>query len=187
MTAQLSSSPAVLVAILLAAGLLLWTALAFNRLVRGRNLVREAWSGIDVQLKRRRNLIPPLVETVRAYGRHERTVLEELARIRGRHGERQDVRGQAEAENALTDRLRGLLALAEANPSLKADRNYRLLMEQLAEIEDQIQYARRYYNGAVRDYNIRVESFPSNLVARLTGFPLAEFFQVATATERAVP
>ncbi len=171
-----------------------WVARAFNRLVRDRNLVAEGWSGIDVQLKRRHDLVPTLVEAVRGYSRHERGILEEVTRLRaGAEAEAEGAEGAAspaaaaDRENRLTDRLKQLFALAEAYPDLKADRNFRRLMTQLTEIEDQLQYARRYYNGAVRNLNIRVESFPGNLVAAALGFRTAEFFQIATATERQAP
>ena len=168
-------------------GLLAWLVWSFNRLVRARNLMREGWSGIDVQLKRRHNLIPGLVECVRGYSAHEKGVLEEVTRLRGRAEDESDRRTAAHTENALTDQLKQLFALAESYPDLKADRSYRQLMDQLSEIEDQIQYSRRYYNGAVRDYNIRVESFPGNIVAGLFGFKPAPFFEIEIATERQVP
>ena len=177
----------VTVLVLLGAGLALWTALAFNRLVREKNLAAEGWSGIDVQLKRRHDLIPALVETVKGYGGHEQKLLTDIAELRTRSRSTQDIKLKEESENALTDQLKGLFALAEAYPELKANQNFLKLAEQLGDIEDQLQMARRYYNGAVRDYNIRVESFPSNAVARLFGFKRREFFQVATATERAAP
>ena len=183
---MVSTQTVLLVLIGLGAGLALWTIVTFNRLIRRRNLMREGWSGIDVQLKRRHTLIPNLVETVKAYSRHEKLLLEKVAALRG-GADDEDIHQRVTRENALTDQLKTLFALAEAYPDLKADRNYRQLMEQLADIEDQIQYARRYYNGAVRDYNIAAESFPSNLVARLLSFPLAAFFQIETATERAAP
>ena len=176
-----------LLLILLGAGLGLWTILAFNRLVRGRNLVREGWSGIDVQLKRRHSLVPNLVETVKAYSRHEKGVLERITALRAGNDTDPDIKQTATRENELTDQLKMLFALAEAYPDLKADRNYRQLMDHLADVEDQLQYARRYYNGAVRDHNIRVESFPSNMVAGAMSFPRAEFFQIETATERSAP
>ena len=176
----------ILLLLLGGAGLvLLLLGVLYNRLVRLRNMGREGWSGIDVQLKRRGTLIPSLVETVKGYSRHERDVLERVTALRG--GDDEAPGRRATRENALTDQLKALFALSEAYPELKADRNYRRLMEQLADIEDQIQYARRYYNGAVRDYNISVESFPSNMVAKAFSFPLAEFFQITTATERAAP
>ena len=183
----MDSGTSLVLAVAVAAGaaLGLWTAVAFNRLVRERNLMREGWSGIDVQLKRRRNLVPNLVETVKGYGGHERQTLTEVTALRAEAPG--DVRGTQDQENALTDQLKHLFAVAEAYPELKADRNYRQLQDLLAEIEDQIQMARRYYNGAVRNYNIRVEAFPSNAVARLFGFRQADFFQVETATDRAAP
>lgn len=159
-------------------------ALAFNRLVRHRNLVREAWSGIDVQLKRRHDLVPNLVESVRGHATFERTVLEEVTRLRGAP---RASRALQDGENALTTQLRGLLAVAEAYPQLRAGESFLGLQQRLTEVENHLQMARRYYNGAVRDYNIAVESFPSNLVARAFGFTLEEFFQVESALERAVP
>jgi LemA protein len=165
----------------------MWVIWAFNRLVRGRNLVREGWSGIDVQLKRRSSLIPNLVEAVRAYAAHEHGVLEDVARLRSADLAHQPLDQRQDSENAVTMGLRRLLAVAEAYPDLKANRNFLDLQKDLVEIEDQIQMARRYYNGAVRDFNIRVQSFPGNLVAGLFGFPAEPFFQVASATERAAP
>lgn len=163
---------------------LLWTALAFNRLVRLRNLVREAWSGIDVQLKRRHDLVPALVESVRGHARFEGAVLEQVTRLRA---ERPASRALQDGENALADQVRGLLAVAEAYPELRAGESFLALQTQLAEVEDHLQMARRYYNGTVRDHNIAVESFPSNLVARLFGFARLDFFQVESAVERRAP
>ena len=186
--AWLASTTALVAAAAVAAvGLLVWLVVAFNRLVRERNLVAEGWSGIDVQLKRRHNLIPALVEVVKGYSRHERKLLTDIAELRSRSLSAERLKDREESENALTDQLKGLFALAEAYPQLKADRQFLRLAEQLSAIEDQLQMARRYYNGAVRNYNIRVESFPSNLVAGLFGFKRAEFFQIETATERAAP
>ena len=186
--AWLASTTALVAVVAVAAvGLLVWLVVSFNRLVRERNLVAEGWSGIDVQLKRRHNLIPALVEVVKGYSRHERKLLTDIAELRSRSLSAERLKDREESENALTDQLKGLFALAEAYPQLKADRQFLRLAEQLSAIEDQLQMARRYYNGAVRNYNIRVESFPSNLVARLFGFKRAEFFQIETATERAAP
>jgi LemA protein len=173
-----------IVALVLLLALLLWTAVAFNRLVRHANLVREAWSGIDVQLKRRHDLVPNLAEVVRAHASYERQVLEEVTRLRGAG---QPTRALQDGENALTAQVRGLLAVAEAYPELRATRGFLDLQRQLTEVEDQLQMARRYYNGAVRDYNTAVESFPSNLVAAVSGFTLREFFQIESAVERRVP
>lgn len=167
-----------------ACALALWTALAFNRLVRHRNRVREAWSGIDVQLRRRHDLIPQLVDTVRGHASFERGVLEEVTRLRGAAGA---TRALQDGENALASQVRTLLAVVEQYPELRAGKSFLALQEQLAETEDQLQMARRYYNGTVRDYNIAVESFPSNLVARLCGFTTAAFFQVEPAMPRHAP
>jgi len=187
MIANVSSQTALLLAEVLGVALVVWLVWAFNHLVRSRNLMLEGWSGIDVQLKRRHNLIPNLVECVAGYSLHEKTVLEKVVRLRSQAEQEQDHRAAAHTENALTDQLKQLFALAEAYPDLKADRNYRRLMEQLAEIEDQIQYSRRYYNGAVRDYNIRVQAFPGNIVAGLFKFKQAPFFEIEIATEREAP
>jgi len=159
-------------------------ALAFNRLVRHRNLVREAWSGIDVQLKRRHDLVPSLVESVRGHATFERGVLEDVTRLRG---DAPASRALQDGENALSAQLRGLLAVVEAYPQLRAGESFLELQKRLAEVENHLQMARRYYNGTVRDYNTVVESFPSNLVAGAFGFTLADFFQVESALERAVP
>jgi LemA protein len=164
--------------------LVLWTAVAFNRLVRGANLVREAWSGIDVQLKRRHDLVPNLVDVVQAHASFEKQVLEDLARLRA---EGQATRALQDRENALSTQIRALLAVAEAYPQLQANQSFLALQRQLAEIEDHLQMARRYYNGTVRDYNTTVESFPSNLVASRFGFAPREFFQIESAVERQVP
>jgi LemA protein len=164
-----------------------WVACAFNRLVRHANLVREAWSGIDVQLKRRHDLIPNLVEVVRSYASYEKGLLEEAVRLRGEGRAAEPSVELEERENSLTSRLRSVLVVAEAYPELLANRSFLDLQEQLVEIENHLQMARRYYNGTVRDYNIAVESFPSNLVARLFGYRLERHFQVESATERRVP
>jgi LemA protein len=170
-----------------ALGVVFWTIYAYNRLVRGKNLVREAWSGIDVQLKRRHNLVPDLVEAVKGYARHEKAVLEKVTETRGRAAQASGIVEMQEGENALSDQIKGLLAVVEAYPDLKAARSFLDLQERLCEIEDRIQMARRYYNGATRDFNIRVESFPGNIVAKAFRFAPADFFQIATATEREAP
>ena len=159
----------------------------FNRLVRHRNRVKEAWAGIDVQLKRRHDLVPNLVRVVEGYAGHERQVLEEVTRMRGETLAAADRRGLADAERHLTDSLESLLVLVENYPDLKADRNFLDLHHSLVEVEDHLQMARRYYNGTVRDMNIRVEGFPSNVIARMFGFRSQEFFELDSATERAAP
>jgi LemA protein len=171
----------------LAAFFLLAGVVIFNRLVRARNLVREAWSGIDVQLKRRHDLVPGLAEAVRGYARHERGVLEDVAELRGRCARAGDVRARGEAEKDLSRGIKTLFAVAENYPGLRAGRNFLALQRSLSEAEDRIQLARRYYNGTARDYNIRVESFPGLLAARLFHFRPADFFEIEYATERRAP
>ncbi len=181
------AGPVVAVAIVILAVLLVWVAVAFNRLIRRRNLMREGWSGIDVQLKRRRDLIPSLVETVKGYSEHEKAALERIVLLRTQGEQAADVAEANASENALTQQIKSLFALAESYPDLKAGKNFIELQEQLAEIEDQIQMARRYYNGATRNYNTLAQSFPSNIVARAFGFRRGEFFEIETATDRQVP
>ena len=159
-------------------------ALSFNRLVRHRNLVREAWSGIDVQLKRRHDLVPALVECVRGHAKFERGVLEDVTRLRA---DAPASRAQQDGENALSTQIRGLLAVVEAYPELRAGQSFLELQQRLTEVENHLQMARRYYNGTVRDYNTVAESFPSNLVAHAFGFAPEVFFQVESASEREVP
>jgi LemA protein len=164
----------------------LYAIATYNRLVRQRNLVREGWSGIDVQLRRRADLVPNLVETVKGYAAHERGLFEEIAASRQQSLAAKAPGEQGEAERRLEGGIGRLLALAEAYPELKADANFRQLQGQLAEVEDQLQMARRYYNGTARDLNTLVQSFPSNLVAGGFGFKEAEFFETDEAS-RAAP
>jgi LemA protein len=171
-------------------GLLVFTlalvgAWLFNTLIRERNVVREAWAGIDVQLQKRHELIPNLVATVRGYTAHESGVLEELARIRSSSDTGVAQRGRE--ETSLSQSIGEVFALAEDYPELKASDGFRQLHRSLVEVEEHLQYARRYYNGAVRDYNTRVESFPSNLVAGVFRFETAEFFEIELASDRQVP
>lgn len=161
--------------------------LLYNRLVRRRNKVREGWSGIEVQLKRRHDLIPSLVEVVKGYAKHESEVLTEVT---ARRTAAVDSRG-AEAARVAEDELAGgmgkLFALVESYPDLKADKNFRDLMTELVNTEDELQYARRYYNGATRDFNNAVESFPGNVVAGFFRFKMIPFFEVSSAAERMAP
>jgi LemA protein len=152
-------------------------------------MVKEAWSGIDVQLKRRADLIPNLIETVKGYGVHERQTLEEVTQLRTRAQAvpRDDVAGRAQAEGMLSQALGRLFAVAEAYPDLKANQNYLQLQTTLETLEDEIQMSRRYYNGAARDLNIKVESFPSNVVAGAFGFSKVEYFEIDNPADRAVP
>ena len=165
--------------------LLAATAWIYNRLVRARNVVNEAWAGIDVQLQKRAELVPNLVQTVKGYARHESSVLRDVAQVRG--GAQTSVEDRARQETALSHSLGRLFALAEDYPDLKASEGFRQLHASLAEIEDHLQYARRYYNGAVRDNNNLVESFPSNIVASLFRFSEAAFFEIELASQRSAP
>src|SRR5262245_6794568 len=169
------------------AALAVYAVGVFNRLVRLRNMVREGWSGIDVQLRRRTDLIPNLVDTVKAYAAHERGVLEEVTQRRAGSIAAGDVPAQANAERALSGSLNRLLALAEAYPQLKADQNFLTLQRQLAEIEDQIQMSRRYYNGAARNLNIAIQSFPAVLLAGALGFKADPFFELENRAEGNAP
>ena len=164
-----------------------WLVAIYNGLVRKRNLVEEGWSGIEVQLKRRSNLIPNIVETVKGYVGHERGVLEKVTELRGQSLQGGTPGQRGAVENALGGALGKLLAVAEGYPDLKASQNFMGLQESLSEVEEQIQLARRYYNGAVRDLNISIQSFPANLVAGKFGFQEAEFFELEDQADRAVP
>jgi len=175
------------IAIGVAVAVLLYVITVFNRLVRLRNLTREGWSGIDVQLRRRFDLIPNLVNTVRAYARHEQSVLEEVTERRAASMAANGVQAQSRAEGALSGALTRLLAVSEAYPELKADANFRELQGELSEVEEQIQLARRYYNGCVREMNTQVESFPSNVVAKLFGFQPALYFALDAPEQADVP
>jgi LemA protein len=169
------------------AAAVIYVAAVFNRLVRLRNLAREGWSGIDVQLKRRTDLVPNLVETVKAYAAHERAVFEEVTAMRASSIAASDVGGQASAERRLQASLGKLFAVAEAYPDLKADKNFLALQEQLTGTEDQLQMARRYYNGTVRNLNIVIQSFPNNLLARMLGFREEPYFELDDRGQAAAP
>jgi len=165
----------------------LWAVAIYNGLVRQKNLVAEAWGGIDAQLKRRADLIPNLVATVKGYAAHERETFDALARLRATVGTPATVADRAQTETAITIGIERLLAVAEGYPELKASENFQSLQTALADTEDQIQLARRYYNGTVRDYNVRIEQFPSNLIAGLGAFTPAPFFQIEKDSDRQVP
>ncbi len=160
----------------------------YNGLVRARNETKNAWSQIDVQLKRRYDLIPNLVETVKGYARHERETLEAVVKARQQAIEvTGSVAEQAKAENLLTQTLRSLFALAERYPDLKANQNFLALQEELSSTENKISFARQYYNDAALRYNNRRETLPAVLVASSMGFAPAEYFEVEVAAEREVP
>jgi len=171
------------------AAAIVYAIVAFNRLVRTRQMANEAWSGIDVQLKRRSELVPNLVETVKGYAGHERGVLDEVTQLRGaaRAVPEGDVAARAQAEGALSGALGRLFALSENYPDLKASANFLGLQQQLADLENELQMARRYYNGAVRNQNVLVQSFPSNLIAGAFGFTPRDFFELDDAGARDAP
>lgn len=162
----------------------------YNNLVTGRNLVDEAWSGISVQLKRRHDLIPSLVNTVKGYAAHEKGLLEKVTELRSQAvnaSSSGSVHEVMQAENSLTRALRSLFAVAENYPQLNASTNFMQLQEQLSVLEDEIQMARRYYNGAAREQNDRVMTFPGLLIASRFGFKKTEYFELADEAEREVP
>jgi LemA protein len=163
-----------------------WLVVSYNRLVKLRVQVDAAWADVDVQLKRRHDLIPNLVETVKGYAAHERTTIEKVTEARARAVTPGGPALRARAEGALTAALRSLWAVAENYPQLRAAENFAELQSEISHVEDQIQFARRYYNAVVRDLNVRIAQFPSNLVAALFSFRSREFFE-AGATDRDSP
>ncbi len=167
--------------------LLLGAVTIYNKLVTNKNMVAEGWSGIDVQLKRRNDLIPNLIESVKGYMGHERGVLDQVTELRAKSQAAQSVGEKAKAEGAMGAALANLFAVAENYPDLKASQNFLDLQKSLADIEDQVQLARRYYNGAARNFNILIQSFPSNLLASAFHFTTVEYFEIGDAAERAVP
>jgi LemA protein len=171
----------IVIAIIAAYGIL-----TYNALVKLRVRVDNAWSDTDVQLKRRHDLVPNLVETVKGYASHEKGTLEAVIAARAQAMAAQGPEARAQAENMLTGALKSLFALSEAYPQLRASENFSSLQAQLSSLEEAIQNARRYYNAVVRDLNTRIQQFPSNIVARAGGFREREFFEIEEG-ERAVP
>lgn len=165
----------------------LYGVFVYNKLVRFRTLVEEAWSGINVQLKKRHDLIPNLMETVKGYATHERETFESVTRARTSAIQAQDVKTQEAAENQLSGALMRLMAISERYPELKANQNFMQLQEQLGTIENDIEKSRRYYNGAVRQKNIAIDTFPSNMVANMFNFEKSVFFELENEAEKAVP
>ena len=162
----------------------IWVIGIFNGFVVLKNRAKEAWADIDVQLKRRYDLIPNLVETVKGYATHERELFEKVTQARANAMSAQGLPAKAGAENVLTDTLKSLFAVAENYPDLKASQNFLELQRELTDTEDKIQAARRFYNTNVRDLNIKIESFPDNVVAKMFNFKQMELFQTANSTER---
>lgn len=165
--------------LLIIAGLIIiWLIAAYNSLVRLRTQTNEAWSDIDVQLKRRYDLIPNLVETVKGYASHEKQIFENVTQARSAAMNASTPAAKGQAENMLSGALKSLFAVAENYPTLRASENFAKLQDELADTENKIQAARRFYNGNVRDLNIKIDMFPTNLVAGLFGFVKKEFFQL---------
>lgn len=166
----------------------LWVVMIYNGLIRLRNQVDEGWSDIDVQLKRRHDLIPNLLESVKGYMKHEQTLLENITKARSTAMTAQaggDTAGLAKAEGMLGGLLGNLRVAMEAYPDLKANQTMMQLMDQLSDTEDKIQAARRFYNGVVRDFNTKMQVFPANMIANMLGFKAREFFEIEDPKERA--
>ncbi len=167
---------------------LLWVIGAYNGLIRLKNHVDEAWSDIDVQLKRRYDLIPNLVETVKGYATHERQAFENVTKARSAAMGATTPEAKGQAENMLSGALKSIFALAEAYPDLKANQNFAKLQDELSDTENKIQASRRFYNGNVRDFNTRLQQFPTNTFGSWLGFKSREFFAVENESEKqAVP
>ncbi len=159
----------------------------YNGLIRKRNIASEAESGIDVQLKRRHDLIPNLVETVKGYAGHEKTVLNEVTMLRAQSMHATDMKEKSSLEAALSKSIGNLFAVAEGYPDLKASQNFQQLQTELSAVENEIQMSRRFYNGAVRDYNTAIQSFPAVLFAGSLGFAAREFFELENTADRETP
>ena len=167
--------------------IVVWIIIAFNSLVVLKNRAKEAWSDIDVQLKRRYDLIPNLVETVKGYATHERELFEKVTKARASAMSAQGAKEKAGAENMLSDTLKSLFAVSENYPDLKASTNFLELQRELSDTEDKIQAARRFYNTNVMSLNTSVESFPSNMIARAFAFKKEEFFELEEEAARSAP
>ncbi|HET8975999.1 MAG TPA: LemA family protein [Solirubrobacterales bacterium] len=175
----------ILVGLVALAGLIY--VLMRNSIIGSRNRVEEAWSGIDVQLKRRHDLVPNLVEAVKGYATHERETFEKVTQARSQAMGAQGVQETAQAESALTAALGGLRVVAEQYPQLRATENFQQLQNQLSELEDEIQAARRIYNSNVQSYNTKIQQFPTSIIARQGGFTAKEFFEIGDDSEREAP
>jgi len=170
----------------LVALIILWLIATYNGLVTLKNRTDEAWSDIDVQLKRRHDLIPNLIETVKGYAKQEKDVFEKVTQARAQALSAQSVQDKGQAENMLSQTLKSLFAVSEAYPDLKSSQNFLQLQGELTDTEDKIQAARRFYNTNVRDLNIKIESFPTNVIASSLGYQKREFFQVDEAEKAPV-
>lgn len=166
--------------------LILWSTGIYNQLVKLKALVEEAWSGIDVQLKRRYDLIPNLMETVKGYSIHEKEIFTQVAKMRSAAMNADNISEKAQAESGLTQVLHRLFAVAENYPQLKANENFLGLQKELSAIESEIQLSRRYYNGTARNYNIKVNTLPSNIIASISAFKPVSYFEISNV-ERETP
>lgn len=176
-----------LIIVAIAVMIILWGVGIYNSLVRLRNEIENAWAQIDVQLKRRHDLVPNLVETVKGYATHERETLDSVTRARNMAVGATDFAQRAEAENMLTGALKSLFAVSEAYPDLKANTNFLALQEELTSTENKIAFSRQFFNDRTLDYNTRVETFPANILANAFQFKRKQFFEITEPTERAVP
>lgn len=167
--------------------IVLWIIAVFNSLIRLKNRVKEAWADIDVQLKRRYDLIPNLIETVKGYMSHEAAVFEKVTAARANAINASGAKAKADAENALSGTLKTLFAVSENYPQLRASENFSKLQEELSDTENKIQAARRFYNTNVMDFNTRQETFPSNIIASVFGFAKGEFFELKEESKREAP
>ena len=167
--------------------IVLWIITLYNGLIRLRNQTDEAWSDIDVQLKRRHDLIPNLVNTVKGYAAHESNVFDQVTQARANAISAQTPQQKLAAENMLAGTLKSLFAVAEAYPDLKANQNFLDLQQQLADTEDKVQASRRFFNGNVRDFNTKLQTFPTNMIGNALGFKAYQFFEMENPADRAVP
>lgn len=165
----------------------IWLIAGYNRLAHLRVLTQEAWSGMDVQLKRRYDLIPNLVASVQGYSIHEKNIIDDIVRMRAASMGATGVQEKATAEAGLTQSLKTLFAIAEQYPNLKANENFLALQKELSNIEQELQLSRRYYNGASRNYNVQTIQFPSSVVAKLFGYAPVPYFELTTPEERNAP
>lgn len=176
-----------IVAIAIAVLVIFWLIFSYNRFIHLNAMLKEGWSGIDVQLKRRYDLIPNLVSTVKGYSIHEKNIIEDIVRMRAASMGTSNIQEKAAAEQGLTQSLKTLFALTEQYPNLKANENFLALQQELGSLEQELQLARRYYNGTARNYNIALTTFPSNIIARPFGFITTPYFEVTSSDERDVP
>jgi len=179
--------PILAIILIIVAAIVLWLVIVYNGLIKSRNRVDEAWSDIDVQLKRRYDLIPNLIETVKAYASHEKEVFQKVTEARAQAMQAKNLDEKGKAENTLSQTLKSLFAVAENYPDLKASTNFLQLQDELSDTENKIQASRRFYNGNVRDFNTKIQMFPTNMIATMLGFKAYEFFQIENEQEKEAP